>query len=103
MAIDTAKKRFSIQNVSMPWRGVVIGGVAPVTAPDRAAHLFQYSGIALGAPSVTVGDKRTVGGRVLVAFTSGDQFRVRAIRTEGGSDLQTVIDGSALAGVVFRN
>ncbi len=76
----------------------------PVATPTAAWRI--NGGIAFaGNPVVaaTVTDSRTVSGRVMLAFTDGDQFRLRAIRTEGGSDLQTVDERSAITCVVYRN
>lgn len=45
MAIDTALKRFSITNLTMPWRGHLV--VPDVTFPqgERQASQWQYGGI----------------------------------------------------------
>lgn len=87
-------------NWSMPWRGTSHPLTSGVDADERAVMIFQYGGIAW--TSVVVTDARTVMGRIIVAFTSGDQFRLRAVRTEGGSDLQTIANGSAIQAVVYR-
>ena len=49
MAIDTAAKRFSMQALLLPWRGVKVVPSGTVTAAERAAFIFLYSGIALAA------------------------------------------------------
>ena len=101
MAVDTRQKRFGLINVSMPWRGTSHPLTSGIDADERAVMIFQYGGIAW--TSVTVTDARTASGRLIVAFTDGDKFRLRAIRTEGGSDLQTIQNGSAMTAVVYRN
>ncbi len=101
MAIDTRQKRFGMMNVSMPWRGTSHPLTSGIDADERAVMIFMYGGIAW--TSVTVADGRTVSGFVAPAITDGDKFRVRAVRTEGGSDLQTIANGSAIRVMVFRN
>ena len=78
--------------------------VFPVASPTAAWRQnvgMSYAGVTLA--TVTVTDARTASGRLIVAFTDGDKFRLRAIRTEGGSDLQTIQNGSAMTAVVYRN
>ena len=41
-------------------------------------------------------DDRTVMGRVIIAFVTGDTFRLRVQRTSGSDNLQTVDEGSAM-------
>jgi len=103
MAVDSAQKRFSMVMVSIPWRTPYIftDGVAAIDADERAEAIWQYSGISLATVSVT--DSRTVSGRIIMAFNDGDTFAVRAIRTEGGSALQTIADGSGITAIVYRN
>ncbi len=88
-------------NVSMPWRGTAHPLVSGVDADERAVNIFMYGGIAF--TSATVADGRTTAGRIVMAFSSGDKFRLRAIRTDGSDDLKTISQGSAMTGVVFRN
>ena len=79
--------------------------VFPVASPTAAWRQnvgLAYAGITLAAAAVAT-DLRTIAGRVIVAFTSGDKFRLRAVRTQGGSDLQTADNGSAIQVVVYRN
>ena len=95
MAVDTPQKRFSLINLTMPWRGTSVVPSGTVTAAERAAFIFLYSGIALSG-AVTRVDDRTATGRVIIAFTTGDTFRMRVQRTSGSDDLQTVDEGSAI-------
>ena len=46
--------------------------------------------------AAVVSDARTVVGRVMIAFTSPGDFRVRTQQTGGSDDLQTVSGGSAI-------
>ena len=101
MAIDSAQKRFSMQGLALPWRGVKVVPTGTVDAAERAAFIFLYSGIAL--TSITITDNRTAGGRLVMAFDSGDAFRLRLVRTDGASNLQTIDEGSAMTGVVTQN
>ena len=94
MAIDTPQKRFSMQALALPWRGVKVVPSGTVTAAERAAFIFLYSGIAF--TSVTRVDDRTASGHVVIAFTTGDTFRLRVQRTSGSDNLQTVDEGSAM-------
>ncbi len=89
-------------NVSMPWRGTSHPLTSGIDADERAVMIFQYGGIAWSG-AVTITDNRTASGRIIVAITSGDKFRLRTIRTDGSDDLQTILQGSAMTGVVFRN
>jgi len=102
MAVDTPQKRFGLMNVSMPWRGISLPLTSGIDADERAVMIFQYGGIAWSAAAV-ITDNRTASGRIILAITSGDKFRLRAIRTDGSDDLQTIDEGSAMTGVVFRN
>lgn len=56
MALDTAAKRFSIMNVTMPWRTHMVVPDATFPQGERQASQWQYSGILWGtaAPPVTV-------------------------------------------------
>ena len=101
MAVDTRQKRFGLINVSMPWRGTSHPLTSGIDADERAVMIFQYGGIAW--TSITVADSRTVSGRVVVAFTDGDAFRIRAIRTEGSANLQTIANQSAMQALIYRN
>ena len=94
MAIDSPAKRFSMQALLLPWRGVKVVPSGTVTAAERAAFIFLYGGIALTA--ITRVDDRTVMGRVIIAFTTGNTIRMRTQRTSGSDDLQTVSGGSAI-------
>ena len=79
--------------------------VFPVASPTAAWRQnigLAYAGLTLAAAAVAA-DFRTVSGKVIVAFTSGDKFRLRAVRTQGGSNLQTATNGSAIQVVVYRN
>ncbi len=83
---------------------MAIGGGTSVTV----LHPTGVSGIpwtfaAKAAGGVVVTDSRTVSGRIIMAFADGDQFVVRAIRTEGANALQTVADGSGITAIVYRN
>ena len=89
----------SVPGVGRPWMRSVFPAAIPVLSWRQNIGL-TYSGNALTA--VTVTDARTASGRLIVAFTDGDKFRLRAIRTEGGSDLQTIQNGSAMTAVVYR-
>ena len=101
MAVDTRQKRFGLINVSMPWRGTSHPLTSGIDADERAVMIFQYGGIAWS--SITITDSRTVSGRVVVAFTDGDAFRIRAIRTEGSDNLQTIANQSAMQALIYRN
>ncbi len=81
----------------MPFSGseVSVQGPWGVSRPPWASFA--------GKASVTVADGRTVSGFVAPVLTDGDKFRLRAVRTEGGSDLQTIVNGSAIRVMVFRN
>ena len=83
-----------MQALLLPWRGVKVVPSGTVTAAERAAFIFLYGGIALTA--ITRVDDRTVMGRVMVAFTTGNTIRMRTQRTSGSDDLQTVSGGSAI-------
>ncbi len=102
MSVDTRQKRFGLMNVSMPWRGTAHPLVSGVDADERAVNIFMYGGIALSGAAV-ITDNRTAAGRVIIALASGDKIRLRTIRTDGSDDLQTISQGSAMTGVVFRN
>ena len=102
MAVDTRQKRFGLINVSMPWRGTSHPLTSGIDADERAVMIFMYGGISLAAAAV-VTDLRTIAGRIIVAFTDGDKFRIRAVRTAGGSDLQTAQNGSAIQAMVYWN
>ena len=99
MAIDTQQKRMSVMGVGRPWMRAHFPGT--INAAWRLATGNVYSGNAV--TTIVVTDARTASGRLIVAFADGDQFRLRAIRTEGGSDLQTIQNGSAMTAVVYRN
>ena len=94
MAIDSAAKRFSMMNLSCPWRGVMVIPSGSVSAGPRAAFLYFYSGVVW---TIALTDERTLFGRVIMAVTTGDKFRLRVIRTEGSDNLQTVEKGSSLS------
>ena len=95
MAIDTQAKRFSMQALLRPWRGVKVVPSGTVTAAERAAFIFLYGGIALTA--ITRADDRTVMGRVIIALVlETNTLRVRTQQTSGSDDLQTVSGGSAI-------
>ena len=81
----------------MPFSGSQVSVLGPwgVSRPQWASFA--------GKVATTISDERTVFGRVIVAFTDGDKFRIRAVRTEGGSDLQTAQNGSAIQLTVFKN
>ena len=83
-----------MQALLLPWRGVKVVPSGTVTAAERAAFIFLYGGIALTA--ITRADDRTVMGRVIIAFTTGNTIRMRTQRTGGSDDLQTVSGGSAI-------
>lgn len=48
MAVDTAAKRFSALNVSSPWRGLSYFPTGTITAAERQAVAYLYSGIVSG-------------------------------------------------------
>lgn len=50
MAIDTALKRRSMMNVSMPWRGVIPAPDGAFEATDRYVLLFFYGGLVSSTP-----------------------------------------------------
>jgi len=81
----------------MPFSGneVSILGPLGVSKPPWASFA--------GKSAITLADNRTAAGRIILAFADGAQFRLRQIRTDGASDLQTINQGSAMTGVVFRN
>lgn len=60
MSADTAAKRYSAMNIGAPWRGLNVPPSGSVSAGERNAVMFLYSGIA------AVGDRR---GRVAVSDT----------------------------------
>jgi len=101
MAINTQQRRMSAAGAGRPWMRSVFPVASP-TAAWRQNVGLAYAGITLAAAAVAT-DLRTIAGRVIVAFTSGDKFRLRAVRTQGGSDLQTATNGSAIQVVVYRN
>lgn len=47
-------------------------------------------------------DPRTVSADIGLALVKGDKLRLRAIQTEGASDLQIIKDGSAITIEFFR-
>ena len=102
MAVDTRQKRFGLMNVSMPWRGTSHPLTSGIDADERAVMIFQYGGIAWSAAAV-ITDNRTATGRLIMAFDDGGKWRLVTIRTDGSDDLQTIIQGSALTAVVWRN
>lgn len=103
MAIDSAQKRFSMMNLSMPWQNPVTftDTVSGVDQAERQSFLFQYSGIAWGAVAAVV-DERTMTGFVALSVSSGDKFRVRVQRTDGTDNLQTSAQGSGLMALLLR-
>ena len=76
--------------------------VATPTAAWRQNVGMAYAGITLAAAAVAT-DLRTIAGRIIVAFTDGDKFRIRAVRTAGSSNLLTGVNGSAIQAMVYRN
>ena len=102
MAVDTRQKRFGLINVSMPWRGTSHPLTSGIDADERAVMIFQYGGISWSA-AATITDNRTATGRIIFAFADGAKFRLQTVRTDGSDDLQTIDEGSAMTGVVFRN
>lgn len=91
----------SSAGVARPWMRAVFPVAAP-TAAWRQNVGLSYSGLTLAA-ALPITDHRTVSGRIIMAFNDGDTFAVRAIRTEGGSALQTIADGSGITAIVYRN
>ena len=78
--------------------------VFPVASPTSAWRLnigLAYAGNTIAG--VTITDNRTAAGRIIRAFDSGDKFRLRTVRTDGSSNLQTIDEGSAMTGVVTQN
>ena len=101
MAINTQQRRMSAVGAGRPW----MRGVFPVATPTAAWRQnvgLSYAGVTLAAAAVAA-DLRTISGRVIVAFTDGDSFRIRVVRTKGGSNLQTASNGSALQALIYRN
>jgi len=43
MAVDTALKRFSIMNVSLPWRGIISPPDGTIGVADRQVYEYYYS------------------------------------------------------------
>ena len=73
-----------------------------INAAWRMAAGNIYSGNAVVAVVVT--DARTVSGRVIFRFTEDSvTFRIRAIRTEGSDNLQTIANQSAMQALIYRN
>ncbi len=101
MAINTQQRRMSAAGVARPWMRAVFPVASP-TAAWRQNVGMAYAGLTIAAAAVAT-DLRTIAGRIIVAFTDGDKFRIRAVRTAGGSDLQTAANGSALQSIVYRN
>ena len=99
MAIDSRQKRMSVAGCGRPYMRAHHTGT--INQAWRIAAGNAYSGNTL--VSVVISDNRTASGRIILAITSGDKFRLRAIRTDGSDDLQTIDEGSAMTGVVFRN
>ena len=93
MAMNTQQKRMSAAGVGRPWMRAVFPVASPTAAWRQNVGLV-YSGNALSA--ITRADDRTAVGRVIIAFTSPDGFRVRTQQTGGSDDLQTVSGGSAI-------
>ena len=100
MSMDSQQKRMSAAGAGRPWMRSVFPVASP-TAAWRQNVGLSYAGLTLAA--VTVTDGRTVSGFVAPVLTDGDKFRVRAVRTEGGSDLQTIVNGSAIRVMVYSN
>ena len=98
MALDSQQKRMSAAGIARPWMRAVFPVASP-TAAWRQNVGLSYSGVTV--TSVTVTDNRTVAGHFAVSFDSGDAIRVRKIRTEGGSNLQTKQDQSSLSVIVY--
>ena len=101
MSMDSQQKRMSATGCGRPFMRAVFP-VATPTAAWRQNVGMAYAGITLAAAAVAT-DLRTIAGRIIVAFTDGDKFRIRAVRTAGGSDLQTAQNGSAIQAMVYRN
>ena len=101
MAMNTQQRRMSATGVGRPFMRAVFP-VATPTAAWRQNVGMAYAGITLAAAAVAT-DLRTIAGRIIVAFTDGDKFRIRAVRTAGGSNLQTAQNGSAIQAMVYRN
>jgi len=59
--MDTVSKRFSIMNISCPWRVLLPKPDGTVDAGDRIHFLHYYSGIGAAAPTTGSG----IGGRFL--------------------------------------
>ena len=88
-------------NVSLPWRSPYLftDTVNLIDADERAMAIWQYSGIALTA--VTITDERTVSSNYIFAFADGDLLQIRDQRTEGADDLHTVADGSSITVTLY--
>lgn len=55
MAADTAIKRLSAMNLTLPWRGPAVIPSGTVDAGERAAALHLYSGVGAAAATVSGG------------------------------------------------
>lgn len=51
MAIDSASKRFSMMDFDLPTQPGMMPPDGSITAPDRLAFMWLYSGIAADSPS----------------------------------------------------
>ena len=66
--LDTALKRFSGQDVMMPWRGIHALPDGTIAARDRQALTFLYTGILATAPVTTA----TLSGTITAGITEAD-------------------------------
>ena len=62
----------------------------------RPYHRIGRRFLAATFPATARVDDRTASGHVVIAFTTGDTFRLRVQRTSGSDNLQTVDEGSAM-------
>ena len=100
MAIDTRHKRFSMMNFVGGEDIMLFEPDGSVDLDDRQHLLDCYSGIAFAGVSRV--DDRSIAGRVIIAFATGDLFRLRVQRTSGSDNLQTVSGGSAITVEVLK-
>ncbi len=81
MAIDSAAKRFSIQNLACPWRPLVVVPSGSVTQAERQQFLYLYGGIAWDVPSTPeVAPPDDDADTVITAYLDRDSATIRPPR-----------------------
>jgi hypothetical protein len=83
MAIDTAEKRFSIVDLSSPWRVQTVVPSGTVDESERAHFIFMYAGISLIAaiPPADRDDQDNAGNTLTItSFVDGDGATLRPPR-----------------------